>query len=68
MEIKLNGQPLTLSEPQTLDSFLESHEITLETRGVAVAKNGRVVPRSSWEQCLLEMGDEVEVIHAVAGG
>ena len=36
--------------------------------GVAVAVNGRVVPRSSWERTGLQAGDAVEIVHAVQGG
>lgn len=68
MDIKLNGRSATLPQLQTLAEFLRDHQITVETRGVAVARNGSIVPRTSWEDCCLEPQDEVEVIHAVAGG
>jgi len=68
MEITLNGQKMMLSQPQTLAEFLRSRQITKETRGVAVARNGRIVPRPTWDECRLETEDELEVIHAVAGG
>ena len=68
MEIKVNGRPTTLPQPQTLAEFLQSRQISVQTRGVAVARNGCIAPRASWENCKLEPGDQVEVIHAVAGG
>jgi sulfur carrier protein len=68
MDIKLNGRCATLPQSQTLAEFLRNRQITVETRGVAVARNGSIVPRTSWEDCRLESQDEVEVIHAVAGG
>jgi sulfur carrier protein len=37
-------------------------------RGVAVAVNGEVVPRSAWRQRSLTDGDAVEVLTAVQGG
>ena len=37
-------------------------------RGVAVARNGEVVPRSRWEDQRLEPGDALELVTAVAGG
>jgi sulfur carrier protein len=37
-------------------------------RGLAVAVNGAVVPRSSWEVTALGDGDAVEVLTAVQGG
>lgn len=37
-------------------------------RGVAVAVNGEVVPRSQWHDHVLLAGDRVEVVTAVGGG
>ena len=37
-------------------------------RGVAVAVNGEVVPRSEWEGFALSDGMRVEVLRAVQGG
>ncbi len=37
-------------------------------RGIAVAVNAEVVPRSRWGDWALSPGDEVEVVEAVQGG
>jgi len=37
-------------------------------RGVAVAVNGTVVPRSRWDATVLNPGDRVEIVTAAAGG
>ncbi len=37
-------------------------------RGVAVAVNGTVVPRSQWAATALAPGDRVEIVTAAAGG
>jgi sulfur carrier protein len=37
-------------------------------RGVAVARNGEVVPRSRWADTLVEPGDRIEIVTAAAGG
>lgn len=42
--------------------------ITEARRGVAVAVNGEVVPRSTWENTALAEGDSVEVLTAAQGG
>ena len=39
-----------------------------DERGIAVAINGSVVPRSAWQSRALAGGDEVEVVGAVQGG
>jgi sulfur carrier protein len=38
------------------------------TRGIAVAVNAEVVPRSAWATSALCDGDRVEVLRAVQGG
>ncbi|GIF12306.1 sulfur carrier protein ThiS [Actinoplanes teichomyceticus] len=43
-------------------------EIIDAHRGVAVAVNGTVVPRSTWAQVDLADGDSVEVLTAAQGG
>jgi sulfur carrier protein len=42
--------------------------LTDARRGVAVAVNGEVVPRSTWAAALLREGDRVEVLTAAQGG
>jgi len=37
-------------------------------RGVAVALNGEVVPRSAWPHTEVGPGDAVEIVSAAAGG
>lgn len=37
-------------------------------RGVAVALNGVVVPKSRWGRTVLSGGDRVEIVSAAAGG
>jgi sulfur carrier protein len=37
-------------------------------RGVAVALNGRVVPRTAWAETSLRDGDRVEIVRAMQGG
>jgi sulfur carrier protein len=36
--------------------------------GIAVARNGDVVPRSAWSATTVEPGDRLEIVTAAAGG
>jgi sulfur carrier protein len=45
-----------------------ANKVPLLTRGVAVAVNGEVVPRSTWVHRALHDGDRVEILTAVQGG
>lgn len=37
-------------------------------KGVAVSRNGEVVPKSQWGDTRLVLGDRIEIVTAVAGG
>jgi sulfur carrier protein len=42
--------------------------VTDQQRGLAVAVNGEVVPRTGWPATVLREGDRVEVLSAAQGG
>ena len=64
--LRVNGgdQPLAA----TIADLAQRLGITPETKGVAVALNGAVVPRAAWPATVLKAGDAVEVIRALQGG
>ena len=62
----VNGSPQELSEPTTV-AEMASVWCTC-TDGVAVARNGEIVPRSLWALTEVEPGDKLEIVTAVAGG
>ncbi len=39
-----------------------------ETKGLAVALNETLVPKSAWGSTALSAGDQVEIVRAVGGG
>ena len=45
-----------------------SQELELPPTGIAVAVNNRMVPRTEWEQFVLNENDELVIIKAVCGG
>jgi len=65
--IKDNGVPEALAAA-TVGALLEARGVAPETRGVAVAINGAVVPRAAWGETRLAAGDEIEIIKAMSGG
>ena len=66
MELTVNGAPTLLPDGTTVAELVA--QSTTEQRRVAVARNGEVVPRSTWGATALADGDAVEVLMAVAGG
>ena len=64
--VVLNGEPSELSSPATVADAVRT--TGAPERGVAVAVDGEVVPRSAWEGTRLREGQRVEILHAVQGG
>ena len=67
MRIEINGEAHELAgEPKLADAVRESG--AREERGLAVALDGEVVPRSEWDSTELRDGQSVEVLAAIQGG
>jgi sulfur carrier protein len=65
--IRVNGATETL-QAATIAALLAGRGIEAQSRGVAVALNGAVVPRARWAEARLADGDEIEIIKAISGG
>ncbi|MDE3008138.1 MAG: sulfur carrier protein ThiS [Acidobacteriota bacterium] len=63
--ITVNGEGHELP-PMSVASLLA--QLRVPSRGVAVALNGEIVTRSTWESVVVEDGDVVEILTAAAGG
>lgn len=66
MTLTVNGQIEPL-EQTTVAALVVAREI-IQQRGVAVALNGAVVPRTDWQTTALRAGDVVEIVRALNGG
>ena len=66
MTIQLNGQGYQLDGAATVAALVAAQGG--ENAHVAVAVNGKVVPRREWEHTQLCDGDDVLVVRPVAGG
>ncbi|MEV6299310.1 sulfur carrier protein ThiS [Actinoplanes sp. NPDC051861] len=66
MRLTVNGRLESRSDTCSVAVLVA--EITEASRGVAVAVNGTVVPRSTWSAVDLADGDRVEVLTAAQGG
>ncbi|MGZ3507030.1 MAG: sulfur carrier protein ThiS [Vulcanimicrobiaceae bacterium] len=62
----VNGEKRELASGTTVAQLLEALEAP--GTGIAVAKNDRVVRRSTFSTELVAHGDRIEIIKAVAGG
>ena len=68
MKVNLNGKLIETEENTLVHVLREYASITDESRGVAVAVDGSVIPRSRWGQTELDEGAMVELVLAVQGG
>lgn len=64
--VTVNGVPTDVASGCTVADLVTAR--AGEHRRVAVARNGEVVPRSTWADTRLVAGDDVEILVPVAGG
>lgn len=66
VEVTVNGVPEQLDAGATVGEVVG--RLCPSSDGVAVARNGDVVPRSAWGRTVLGAGDRLEILTAWAGG
>jgi sulfur carrier protein len=66
VELTVNGTGRSVPGGASVADLVS--DIAPQQRGVAVAVNGEVVPRTSWSTTALRDGDRVEVLTAAQGG
>ena len=66
MRLTINGRTESRSDTCSVATLVA--ELIAAQRGVAVAVNGTVVPRSTWADVDLADGDKIEVLTAAQGG
>jgi sulfur carrier protein len=68
MRVVLNGSEAELADGATVQAAIEALDLPGSGRGVAVAVDAEVVPRTEWETHELTDGARVEVLRAIQGG
>lgn len=67
VNVSVNREPVEVEEKEpTVRTLLANKKLPDES--IVVAVNGEVVRREEWDERRIEAGDEVEIVHAVAGG
>ncbi|MBU2916260.1 sulfur carrier protein ThiS [Reichenbachiella agariperforans] len=68
MKFKLNNEEQILQDDHTqLTSVLKKKNLYIE-RGIAVAINDEILPKSNWEEYLIQENDNILIITATQGG
>ena len=68
MRILVNGEARELVDGATVKTAVEALELPASGRGVAVAVDAEVVPRTQWGARELQEGARVEILRAIQGG
>ena len=66
INVVVNGEPKEIPAGTTVAALLEG--LRLKPRHVAVERNRNLVPRAQHAACVLETGDQLEIVTLVGGG
>jgi sulfur carrier protein len=66
MRIEINGRAREIDGPQSVGEIVDGE--VADRRGVAVAVDGEVLPRTAWDDSLVTDGTRLEIVGAVQGG
>jgi len=64
--LTINGTTRTFDRPLNCAELVG--ELDLAGKRIAMERNGEIVPRSQFAQCMLQDGDRLEIVAAVGGG
>lgn len=67
MEILLNNQPKQIAAQQSVQQLL-NEVVGEKQKGIAVAINNTVVPKTLWSQRFIAESDNILIIKATQGG
>jgi len=68
VRIVVNGEATELADGATVQAAVEALDLPAAGRGVAVAVDAEVVPRTQWGARELQEGARVEILRAIQGG
>ena len=66
MRISINGEGREVASATTVADLLA--ELGMQPKYVAVERNLELVPRATHADCVLEDGDQLEIVTLVGGG
>lgn len=65
MKLKVNNKEV---ETQASNLFQLANELNLPSKGIAVAVNKEMIPRTEWQGFALKENSDIIIIKAVCGG
>lgn len=67
MEVLVNNKLYAVQPGITVAALLQFIQLSSE-KGVAIAVNSQVIPKTSWPEQILQTADKVTIIRATQGG
>jgi len=68
MRITLSGEVREFDKTDRLHDLLSHIGIDPNKNGIAIARNGTVIPKKNWQEEPLDDGDSIEIVRASQGG
>lgn len=68
MEIQINGNRIAINQPTVSIAALLEHQGFTSVKGLAVAVNSAIIPRSRWDEVSVQSNDQILIITATQGG
>lgn len=66
MKVQVNNKEVEITPASTLTQLTAQME--LPGQGIAIAVNNKMIPRTEWENYLLQENDNLIIIKAACGG
>lgn len=67
IDIIVNGESMTFQESVSILELIQQLQL-IDKKGIAIAVNEEIIPKSQWEVYFLSVADKIIIIHATAGG
>jgi sulfur carrier protein len=68
LTLRVNGDPYLVAEGSSIADLVALLVPGTDAKGIAVAVDRCVIPRSEWQSTLARADSQVEVVTAAAGG
>jgi sulfur carrier protein len=68
IEVHVNGELVTVAADGTIAAVVAQITESSDPKGIAVAVDRCVIPRSEWDSTPVRAGTRIEVVTAAAGG
>jgi len=66
MNITVNNNIQSINPASSINSLV--HQLKIEVRGIAIALNNTVIPKSNWNSTTIKENDIIIIIKATQGG